>query len=259
MSMNGQFVQITSDQLAALIHDPSRVEELFGPGSPGSGVSAASMQKFVGLLEAKRKELVERGPQMIEAVLARMDPKAREATSARLVELGINADSLKSGAAGEAMIKLLMARAGLAAGGGGSGGNGQGGASQSPNAPAVSLSIDKTWHGIHYLLSGGAVPTTAPISKVIMGGTEVGDDFSGYGEARYFDAKETAAIAAELNRGTLEAEMTARYDPAQMEKLGIYPGVWTGPDAQWLMREFRNLRAFFAAAAKGFAVLTCLV
>ena len=58
----------------------------------------------------------------------------------------------------------------------------------------------------------------------------------------------------------LEAEMTARYDPAQMTKLGIYPNGWSGPDAQWLLREFRNLRAFYAdASTKGFAIVTCLV
>ena len=142
------------------------------------------------------------------------------------------------------------------------------GARRSPHAGATvrakgqgaALSIDKSWHGIHYLLCGAVEPTSTLVSKTIMGGTEVGDDFSGYGPARYFAVKETAAISAELNRGNLEAEMTRRFDPAQMTKLGIYPNGWSGPDAQWLLREFRNLRAFYAdASAKGFAMVTCLV
>jgi len=134
------------------------------------------------------------------------------------------------------------------------------GATVRAKGQGAALSIDKSWHGIHYLLCGAVEPTSTLVSKTIMGGTEVGDDFSGYGPARYFAVKETAAISAELNRGNLEAEMTRRFDPAQMTKLGIYPNGWSGPDAQWLLREFRNLRAFYAdASAKGFAMVTCLV
>jgi len=67
-------------------------------------------------------------------------------------------------------------------------------------------------------------------------------------------------MSSELNRTTLEAEMTRRYDPAQMTRLGIYTNGWSGPDVQWLLREFRNLRAFYAdASSKGFAIVTCLV
>jgi hypothetical protein len=54
--------------------------------------------------------------------------------------------------------------------------------------------------------------------------------------------------------------MTARYNPAQMTMLGIYPNGWSGPDAQWLMREFRRVRDFYSdASSKGFAIVACLV
>ena len=67
-------------------------------------------------------------------------------------------------------------------------------------------------------------------------------------------------MATELNRRTLESEMTARYNPAQMTMLGIYPNGWSGPDAQWLMREFRRVRDFYSdASSKGFAIVACLV
>jgi hypothetical protein len=130
----------------------------------------------------------------------------------------------------------------------------------SPSAHSARISIDKSWHGIHYLLCAAAQPTTTLISQAIMGGTEVGEDFSGYGPARYFTIDETAAMSAELNRKTLEAEMTTRFNPAQMTKDGIYPNQWAGPDVQWLMREFRHVREFYAAASgAGFALVTCLV
>ena len=91
-----------------------------------------------------------------------------------------------------------------------------------------------------------------------MGGTEVGEDL-GYGPARYFDAGEVANLASELSRPNLEAEMTARWDPAQMATLGIYPGKFDAADQQWLMDAFRQLRQFFVdASAAKLAVVTCL-
>ncbi len=251
MSMIAQFVQVSPDHLAQLVEDPESIEELFATDA----VPPQAMGNLLKLAEAQRQRIIEQGPQMLESTLARLDPKMRELLGARLEKLGLDAAGLKKREAGEALLKLMMARAGQRAGGSG----GTGGQSAAVSRGA-SLSIDKSWHGIHYLLCGAAEPTSARLSQVILGGTELGDDFSGYGPARYFAVKETAAISAELNRGNLEAEMTRRFDPAQMTKLGIYPNGWSGPDAQWLVREFRNLRAFYAdAATKGFAMVTCLV
>jgi hypothetical protein len=248
MSMNGQFVQISSDQLTELIDDPSEMEDLFAAVPPAANVPAGAMARLANLAEAQRKALVERGPQMLEATLARMDPRLRDMMSKRLGQLGLDAAGLGKGEGGEALLKLMAARAGQASAARGSS-SGQG----------ASLSIDKAWHGIHYLLCGAAEPTKALVSNAIMGGTEIGDDFSGYGPARYFSVAETAAMATELSRATLEPEMTARYNPAQMTQLEIYPNGWSGPDAQWLMREFRRVREFYSdARAKGFAIVTCL-
>src|ERR1700724_3006719 len=113
--MVAQFVQGSPGHLAGLINDPSEIEDLFMDLPPASDVPAGSMERLANLVEAKRKEFIERGPKMLE---------------------------ITQGAA---------------------------------------ISIDKSWHGVHYLLCGAAEPTTTLISKAIMGGTEVGDDFSGYG------------------------------------------------------------------------------
>ena len=241
MSMMAQFVQISAAKLAELVEDPDGIEELFSGDAP-----AAAMERLINLSEAQRQRIVEQGPQMLENTLARLDPKMREALGERLGQLGLDPSGLAKRAQGEALLKLMMARAG-----------GVQGASRPRGA---NVSIDKSWHGIHYLLCGAPEPTTALISKAILGGTEIGDDFSGYGEARYFTVDETAAMSSELNRSTLEAEMTRRYDPAQMTRLGIYPNGWSGPDLQWLLREFHNLRGFYAdATTKGLAIVTCLV
>ena len=238
MSMMAQFVQVSPAQLGELVEDPSDVEELF----TSDAVPPDAMGKLLKLAETQRQRIIEQGPQMLENTLARLPPEMREMMRTRLGQLGV-----------EALLKLMMARAGQR----GAGGSGAQGVSA---ARGATISLDKAWHGIHYLLCGAVEPTTTLISKTILGGTEVGDDFSGYGEARYFSVAETAAISSELNRGNLEAEMTRRYDPAQMTKLGIYPNGWSGPDMQWLLGEFRNLRAFYAdASSKGFAIVTCLV
>ena len=248
MSMMAEFVQVSAGQLAGLVEDPENIESLFAPDAAPS----QAIGNLLKLAEAQRQRIVEQGPQMLESTLARLDPKMRELLGARLEKLGLDAAGLKKREAGESLLKLMMARAGQrACGAAGQGASGSRGAS---------ISIDKSWHGIHYLLCGATEPDSTLISKAILGGTELGDDFSGYGPARYFAVNETVAISSELNRGNLEAEMTRRFDPAQMTKLGIYPNGWSGPDAQWLIREFRNLRAFYAdAATKGFAMVTCLV
>ncbi|HLI79689.1 MAG TPA: DUF1877 family protein [Candidatus Binataceae bacterium] len=242
--MTAQFVQISADKLAELVDDPEDIEELFSGDAP-----VDAMQRLIHLSEAQRQHIVEQGPEMLENTLARLDPKMREAVSARLGQFGADPSGLAKRAQGEALLKLMMARAGQQAGGQGA-----------SSSRIASISIDKSWHGIHYLLCGAAEPTSALISKAILGGTDIGEDFSGYGEARYLTVVETAAMSSELNRKTLEAEMTRRFDPAQMTRLGIYPNGWSGPDGQWLLREFRNLRAFYAdAATKGIAMVTCLV
>jgi hypothetical protein len=122
-----------------------------------------------------------------------------------------------------------------------------------------SLSLEKAWHGLHYLLSGQAEPQASPLGSVILGGTEIGDDEFGYGEARYFPPDEVATIAAELE-GTDEGELMGRYEPEQMTALSIYPFGWQADDRDWLRRSFRELRWFFKeAGARGSAVVTTLL
>ena len=140
------------------------------------------------------------------------------------------------------------------------------GSRQSPKAPAISgkagqgskISLEKAWHGVHYLLCGEVEAGSGVPSEAVMGGVEVGEDL-GYGPARYFDADKVRQIGQALSGANLEAEMIARFDPAQMASLGIYPGGWKAGDIDWLMDEFRRLRKFYddASAAK-LAIVTSL-
>jgi hypothetical protein len=53
--------------------------------------------------------------------------------------------------------------------------------------------------------------------------------------------------------------MSARFDPARMSELGIYPQGWKSSDVAWLLEEFRRVRDFYMdAEARNLAVFACL-
>ena len=124
------------------------------------------------------------------------------------------------------------------------------------------LSLDKAWHGVHYLLCGEPEPGETLLSQAVLGGTALGEDdegFSGYGPPRYFTASQVAELADALSRPGLESEIAERFDAERMSDLAIYPG-WRASDADWLLDGSRRLRDFYSkAAAEGRAIVTCLV
>jgi hypothetical protein len=122
------------------------------------------------------------------------------------------------------------------------------------------LSLDKAWHGVHYVLCGAVEPGDSLASQAVIGGAEVGGDFSGYGSARCFTAAQVAELAGALAGPEVEREASERYDPERMAELSIYPFGWSPTAREWVMEAFRNLRSFYAdAAEQRLAVVTCLV
>jgi hypothetical protein len=131
--------------------------------------------------------------------------------------------------------------------------------SPSPENQGTALSLEKAWHGVHYLLCGEAEPGETLLSQAVLGGTELGEDM-GYGPARYLGVGQVVKLAHEMSRADLEREMEARFDPERMSHKGIYPTPWSNQAIGGLMWEFRQLRDFYVgAAAGGFAVVTCIV
>jgi hypothetical protein len=251
MSMMGRFVQVSPDRLKQIIDDPSDVEELFAAEQ-----AAKAMPK---LTAAMQERLRGRAPQMLAASIAGMPSQLRERLTQSLKNLGVDPEALARGEGGDDLAKLMAQRMqalglGMRAQPPASGG----GSSARSAGKGADISLDKAWHGVHYLLCGKAEPGTDLKSQAVMGGTEVGDDL-GYGPARYFDVDEVAAIARELSRPNLEAEMIARWDRDKMVQLGIYPAGFEPDDDKWLMGAFRKLRQFYvdASAAKQ-AVVTCI-
>jgi len=253
MSMIARFVQIKPAQLKALLDDPESVESIFEEASD-EGSGALPTAAAAKAMENLRKLMESRGPALLSGALPGMDPRIRQALTERLARLGLNAEALEGGKGGEALANLMMSRMGR---------------KQAPAAAGIAsksagaktgISLDKGWHGVHYLLSGAAEPSATALGQAVMGGTDIGEDFGGYGEARYFTPEQVAATARELGRANLETEMKARFDPALMTSAGIYPGGWDVTGADWLFEEFRKLRDFYAdASAQGLAVVTCIL
>ena len=257
MSMLAVFVQVEPARLAEIIEDPERITELFDSDESAGGLSRGPLAQAGPVGETT--ELLQRTPKILAASMAMMDPAMRERLKERLAAAGINTDAMTAGGKdADALLKLMRERGqALAA---------MVGSQQSAKPPGDSgkarqgskISLDKAWHGVHYLLCGDVEPGSAIPSQAVMGGVEVGEDL-GYGPARYFEAGEVNQIAHALSAASLETEMIARFDPAQMTSLGIYPGGWKAGDVDWLMEEFRRLRKFYddASTAK-LAIVTSL-
>ncbi|HYL27057.1 MAG TPA: YfbM family protein [Candidatus Nitrosotalea sp.] len=243
MSMTATLVRVSTDELSQFERDPSLVEPLF---EDGSGVVPDDFLKLSKTMEDRVKAA---GPQMLVEGLARLDPRLKERLAERL---GKSPDEWARSLQGDDLLKMMQERrARLSAG------------NEVARKTHPTLSLDKAWHGVHYILCGETEPGATPLSQAILGGTALGDEddegFSGYGPARYFTASQVAEIAHALNDPVLESQAAARFDPEKMAELEIYPG-WRASDAESLLNALRQLRDFYAkAAADGDAIVTCIV
>ena len=241
MSMTAVFIQVDADELAKIEAKPSLAEALFQTGP--------AMPLVFGELSKKMEERVRTsGPKLMASALANLDPRIREQLEARL---GGTTQQFASGEGGEALLKAMQQRRERAMG-----------MMQPAGKKRPTLSLEKEWHGVHYLLCGEVEPGKSLLSSAVMGGKPLGDDdegFSGYGPARFFNPQQVSSLHEALSRPEMEAEASARFDAARMNSLHIYPG-WRSSDAEVLLASMRNLRDFYAtAAANGNAVVTCLV
>lgn len=124
--------------------------------------------------------------------------------------------------------------------------------------PPHSLSLDKEWHGLHYLLTGEPEGGPLPLALTVVGGTEFGPDLA-FGPARYLTPEQVAAVARSL-AGLSRATLVQRFDPHDMQAKDIYPEtIWVrdGKVAlDYVLQSFPALQEFYAdAAARGDAVV----
>ncbi len=100
------------------------------------------------------------------------------------------------------------------------------------------LSLEKSWHGLHFVLTGTAWEGVSPLSFLATGGATVGDEDIGYGPARILDPDGVAELDKALG-AISDAEFARRFIPAALSKAEIYPEIWDDP-LESLLAEYKS-------------------
>jgi hypothetical protein len=91
------------------------------------------------------------------------------------------------------------------------------------NEPRKQLSLEKDWHFLHYMLNGTVEGGTAPLSQVVLGGTEIAnpDGLRDYDTLRYLKPDQVNEVAVALTQ--VDAKKLAdAFDPEDAVKKRIY-------------------------------------
>src|SRR5208337_3054685 len=83
------------------------------------------------------------------------------------------------------------------------------------------LNLEKSWHVLHYLLTGKAEDAPPPLGNAILGGHGIGGEL-GYGPARFLASDEVREVAAALATISKD-DLAARFDLDAMIAMHIYP------------------------------------
>ena len=108
--------------------------------------------------------------------------------------------------------------------------------------------LEKSWHGIHYLLTGSAWEGDPPLDFLVNGGRQVGRIDPEHGPVRAFRADQTRAIYESLS-ALSPYELRKRFNGRDMTAKEIYPDIWTRSvleedSLRYLMDHLDKLRAF---------------
>jgi hypothetical protein len=218
MSMMGELREVTPGLLARLKANPSLTEAVV-LADYGTDAGASDMEVLLKAMPPKQQE-------MMKAALAAMTPEQRS-------RMEITAAQAAAGLKGVAQDVRAAAKDNAVA----------------PSDLGQRASLDKAWHGLHYLLSGSVESTPALLGQAVLGGTEIGPD-SGYGPARYLEPSQVREIAAALAAVDRD-ELSARFDPSALDAANVYPGHWhEAGNRDWLLEALDDLAAFYKSVAE---------
>jgi len=117
-----------------------------------------------------------------------------------------------------------------------------------------SLGLDKSWHLVHYVLSGSrsldiAGPGSPATEQIILGIHKTAYDV-GYGPALYLFADEVQHCASVL-ASISDASLRHRLDGSKKYQQEIYGGGWSGDaeEGQFILDVIATMRSFFVDAA----------
>lgn len=111
------------------------------------------------------------------------------------------------------------------------------------------VSLDKAWHGIHYLLTGSDWGGAEPLCFLLEGGKQIGEEDSDY---RVFLPGQVKVWADALSKISPD-ELRERFDPKAMTAADIYPAIWDRSTEEedalgYLLEHYEILRSFLIQA-----------
>ena len=123
------------------------------------------------------------------------------------------------------------------------------------------LDIDKSWHIIHFLLTGTESECDPPLGNVVMGGTKLSGEDMGQGSCpRYLTPTEVRDVSRALEAVSPE-QLVARWDSRRIAAADIYPQIWddSPENRDYVSDNYQEVRDLFAVAAEnGDAVILWL-
>ncbi|MBA4494261.1 YfbM family protein [Paenactinomyces guangxiensis] len=116
--------------------------------------------------------------------------------------------------------------------------------------PEEPLDIDKTWQGIHFLLTGEVGGGDPPLANALLGGT-VFENASDYIFASFLTSDEVKEVTEAL-RGISEKELKDRFNTEEMNELKLYPSFnnWIDDDFDYLLGNYKDMVDYYKSAAE---------
>ncbi len=120
------------------------------------------------------------------------------------------------------------------------------------------VDLDKSWHAIHFVLTGEQYGGIPPLSNAVFGEAPIGEEDVGYGPALGTQSESVKRIA-EAICSIGEEEFRKRINVQALSEADIYPSIWDeGPEAaDYITDYFKELQSFYKDAAQNnMAVIT---
>ena len=110
------------------------------------------------------------------------------------------------------------------------------------------LDVDKSWHAIHFLLTGSVKEGEPPLSWVVFAPTEIGADL-GHGRARLLMPDQVLEVSKALTPIVAD-KLKKKCDWTVMNDSQIYPQGWRSGDQDYIAENYTQLRKFYDSAAR---------
>src|SRR6185503_12310092 len=114
------------------------------------------------------------------------------------------------------------------------------------------VDLGKSWHAIHFGLTGDRLGGDEPLNFLVTEGTPVGSVDVGYGPARVLRSAQVRQLATAI--AAIDADdLTRRLDAAALEANEIYPGGWgrNGQSVGTVTEAYRDMRALILRLSDG--------